>query len=101
MSSITELDENEIRQYNELNSSGGAGPKIHDALVAYNSRLNRVSGEGFNDDDTSTAHAVIDELFTQMSTVANMIDDVDSMIDNLIHIISTCILDKEDEIADS
>lgn len=101
MSSITDLDENEIRDFTLLNTEGGIGPKVHDALAMYTSRLGKLSGDGFNDKDTSTAHEVIDELQSQMLTISGLMDDVDSMIDHLFLLIRTSILDKEDELADS
>ena len=87
MSGILNLDENEIRQYKKLDSTGGIGQQAEDAMFYYKSRLNLVSGEGFMDDDTSTAHAVIDELVVQTKEISEVIDSVDSMIDNLVYLL--------------
>ena len=101
MSAITELDEKEIASYTNLNAPGGIGPKLQFAMDSYTGRLGRVAGEGFYEDDTSNAHAVMNELVTQMRIISNTMDDVDSLIDNLIYVIKTGIIDKENETAET
>ena len=101
MSAITQLDENEIASYTCLNAPGGIGPKLQFAMDSYTGRLGRVAGEGFYEDDTSNAHAVMNELVTQMRIISNTMDDVDSLIDNLIYVIKTGIIDKENETAET
>lgn len=97
------LDDVEISEYEnrKLNVTGGMGQKAQTALSEYTSRLGCIKGQGFGPSDTSNAHAVIDELFTQMNKIAETTADVDCMIDDLVRIIQEDILDKEDELADS
>ena len=101
MSAITQLDEKEIASYTCLNAPGGIGPKLQFAMDSYTGRLGLIAGQGFYDDDTSNAHAVIKELQTQMLVISRTMNEVDSMIDGLIYTIQTCIIDKENETAET
>ncbi len=95
------LDENEITSYenHKLNRNGGLGPKTQFALEQYTSRLDNLAGQGFGPNDTSTAHAVIDELREQMRKIAETTADIDTMIDDLVLMIETEILEKENKLA--
>ena len=97
------LDENEISGYEDrkLDMNGGMGQKAQFALSQYTSRLDNLAGQGFGPNDTSTAHAVIDELRAQMRKIAETTDDVDSMIDDLVRVLKAEVLDKENKLADN
>ena len=97
MNEINTLDENEFSGYKELNM--GQGHQMKDAMKSYISQLEIARNEGFGSRDTSTAHGVIDELIVQMSNVSEVMEEVDLMIDNLVHIIQADILDREEELA--
>ena len=97
MNEINTLDENEFSDYRELNK--GQGQQIKSAMTNYISGLKNARREGFGRRDTSTAHEVINELIVQMSSVSEVMDEVDLMIDNLVHIIQADILDREEELA--
>ncbi|MCR5618143.1 MAG: hypothetical protein K6F83_07645 [Clostridiales bacterium] len=89
------LDENEVYSYEKLNKSGGLGKKAEFALSQYNSRLGNLSGQGFGPNDTSTAHAVIDELRTQMGKIEGTMAEIDSMIDDLVRILEVDVIERE------
>ena len=97
MNEIKALDENEFSNYIELNKIQGHETKS--AMMNYISSLKTVRNEGFGRRDTSTAHQVINELIVQMSSVSEVMFEVDLMIDNLVYIIQADILDREEELA--
>ena len=99
MYEIEKLDENEIRQYPELQS--GIGQKVHDAMTTYNARLIDIKCNDFRVNDQSSMHAVINELSNQMKNIADLMDDVDFMIDNVFHIINSAILEEEEKRANA
>lgn len=99
MSNLTRLDEDEIFNYRELTS--GKGNMAKEAMESYLETLGTISSEGFGSKDDSSAHKVIDSLIEEVSTISATMDDVDSMIDSLIEIISNDILLKENRISDS
>ena len=103
MSDYLYLDADEIRdyEYKKLTGAGGLESKAHNALQTYTSRLNSISSEGFNADDDSTAHEVIDELLNQMTKITNVTDEVEKMIDDLTLYVQSMIIDKEDRLAGS
>ncbi len=95
------LEELEIKGYENkrLDMNGGMGHKAQFALSQYSSRLGNLAGQGFGPNDTSTAHAVIDELKAQMDKIAETSADIDSMIDDLVRVLVVEVLEKEDRIA--
>ena len=101
MEPIERLDENEIRRFKMLSSAGGMGSKAKEAMRDYDSRMISLHCNDFGTDDTSAAKATITELNKQMRAIGDVMSDVDFMLDNLIHIMQTAILDKEDSLARS
>lgn len=101
MNEINQLNENEIRQYSKLHSEGGIGEQVSNALRDYNARLIDIKCNDFYADDNSSTKATINELLTQMKAVEEAMNEVDLMIDNLLFVIQTGILDEEDRIAHS
>ena len=99
MSDITKLNPVELRSYSKISEDGGVGSQARNALDAYTVRLGNISGVGFNSNDTSTAHGVIDALNTEITTLSDSREMVDTMIDTLIEMITTDILDKEDQLS--
>ena len=99
MSDITAIDPIEMRAYSKMSTDGHVGVQARSALDTYTTRLGNISGIGFNSNDTSTAHAVIDALNAEISTLSESMEMVDSMMDALIESIITDILDKEDELS--
>ena len=97
------LDVSEISNYEDhkLNVEGGLGNKAHNAMSDYTSRLGRVVGEGFNPNDTSTAHAVLEELKNQMLKISEITDDLDRQIDDLVYILNDLVIQKENKLSDS
>lgn len=94
---ITALDENEVSGYKKIGSR--QAPRTKGAMQEYIDRLKLVREEGFKADDSCTVHGVIDELIVQMNDIYGVMEEADQMIDNLMHIIQTDIIDKEDELA--
>ena len=96
------MSETEILGYEnkKLNMAGGMGPQVQFALSQYTSRLGNLSSQGFGPNDASTAHAVIDELIVQMNKIAEITDDLDDKIDDLVRVLEM-IIDKENKLADS
>ena len=83
------LDDAEIIEYEsrKLNVTGGMGQKAQTALSDYTSRLGCIRDQGFGPSDTSKAHAVIDELLTQMNKISDATVDIDRMIDDLVRMV--------------
>ncbi|MBO7424793.1 MAG: hypothetical protein J6U23_03890 [Clostridiales bacterium] len=96
---ITALDENEVSRYQKI--SNGQGMHAKSSMQDYMDRLKLVREHGFKADDSCTVHGVIDELIVQMNDIYGVMEEADQMIDNLMHIIQTDIIDKEDELARS
>ena len=99
MEPIERLEENEIRNFKMLSSADGMGYKAKEAMRAYDSRLVSFHCNDFGAKDTSTAKKAISELNKQMRAIGDVMSDVDFMLDNLIHIMQTAMLDKEDSLA--
>ena len=97
------LHVSEMNSYesHRLNMEGGLGNKAHTAVTDYTSRLGRVVGEGFYPDDTSTAHAVLEELNNQMLKISAITDDLDKQIDDLVYVLEDLVIQKENKYADS
>ena len=100
MSDITALEESEIREYTELTSGSGQGARLNRSIDTYQNRLNIIKHQCFRPNDTSTVHGVIDELIEQMDSVSEIMNDANMMLDDIFHIINTCILDEEDKKAE-
>ena len=101
MDNIHQLDENEIRQYKGLHSTGEIGDQVNSALKDYRARMISISCNDFYNDDTSSAKKALTELNSQMETIVDIMTDVDFMIDNLIHMMQAGILDEEENRARS
>ncbi|MBO7453183.1 MAG: hypothetical protein J6U54_22860 [Clostridiales bacterium] len=98
MSAITELAEGEIRGYETFYSTN-VGSKASDALTSYTDGLKTLRSMSFGSDDTSTAHGVINALITEVSAVAETMEEVNLMIDSLFTLIDNEILTKEDQLS--
>lgn len=99
MSDITKINPIEMRSYTKMSQDGHVGVQARSALDTYTTRLGNISSIGFNSKDTSTAHAVIDALNAEISTLSESMEMVDSMMDALIELIVTDILDKEEQLS--
>ena len=100
MSDITRINPDDIRNYSKISEGGGVGEQARKALNDYTSRLADIRTHAFKRDDSSTAHAVLDELYEEVTSLSETMDSVDVMLDTLINIIQEQILDKEDILAD-
>ena len=98
MSAITELAEGEIRG-NETFYSNTVGIKTSDALQSYTDGLKTLRSMSFSSSDTSTAHCVINALITEVSAVADTMEEVNLMIDSLFVLMNNEILTKEDQLS--
>jgi len=96
---IDQLDVDEINNFPKMSDSAGKGTKIHEALEAYRDRLYTVISNGFYDDDSSTAHEVIDALAAEMTVILSLLDNVDVLFDEQIQTISDDVIGKEDQLA--
>ncbi len=103
MGHISQLDENEIRNYVPLsygsNGSTGKGADLETAVSQYNACLADTISASFGANDKSNAHAVLNEISSQMILVASCVEGLDVMIDTLISKIDDEILTYEDTTA--
>lgn len=101
MSKINALDISEIADFPKMSESNGKGLKLDNAVTDYVNALTNVSNAGFYSDDSSTAHAVIDSLNTQMTIIQSVLENLNSLFDNAIDTIQEEIIDEEDSLAAS
>jgi len=99
MSYITGLDVSLINGYTNLSSTNGKGNRIREAMNAYRAGLSSVSSMGFQPDDTSNAHAVIDTMNAEMECVMSILDNINSLFDESIEEMRVEIIEKEDALA--
>ena len=99
MSNIDQLDEKEIRQYPKLH--GGIGDQVNNALKTYNMRMIDIKCNDFQANVNSSTKAAINALSNQMKNIAEVMEEVDIMIDCLLYAIQDGVLDEEDRIAKS
>ncbi len=99
MSDITKIYPVEVRAYSKISEEGRVGVQARSALDTYITRLGNISSVGFNSNDTSTAHAVIDALNSEITNLSESMGMVDSMLDALIELIVIDILDKEEQLS--
>ena len=97
MSNLTRLDEAELNSFPKMTVD--AGVRAKNALEAYGICLTNISGSSFGKKDTSTAHAVIDKLNSEIKTIADSMSEVDSMLDSILELIDHEIITKENNLA--
>lgn len=97
MSGITKLEVSELAVRGRV--SGSIGKGADSALSNYNEGLNQIVKSGFGTNDTSSVHEVIGELISSSNTILQAMDEVDFMLDCLLDMIWTDIIEKEDAMA--
>lgn len=100
MSKITSLDTTEINDFPAFSSVNGKGFKVDSALTDYLAHVYSLTGS-FSEQDSSTAHGVLDEIQIQVSGLQSLIHEANSQIDRVIETIKTDIIEEEDSIAAS